>query len=45
MAVYATSSLMRSVSNRATSLDEATLHTMLSSMAYAALLAAPASGA
>ena len=45
MAVYAASSLMRSVANRATSLDEATLQTMLSSMAYAALLAAPASGA
>ncbi len=45
MAVYAASSLMRSVSNRATSLDEAALQTMLSSMAHAALLAAPASGA
>lgn len=44
MAVYAASSLMRSVSNRATSLDEAALHIMLSSMAYAALRAAPASG-
>jgi AcrR family transcriptional regulator len=42
MAVYAASSLMRSVSNRATSLDESTLHTLLSEMAYAALLAAPA---
>jgi AcrR family transcriptional regulator len=44
MAVYAASALMRSVSNRATSLDEATLQTMLSEMAYAALLAAPAAG-
>jgi AcrR family transcriptional regulator len=40
MAVYAASSLMRSVSNRATSLDETTLREMLSSMAHAALLAA-----
>jgi AcrR family transcriptional regulator len=44
MAVYAASALMRSVSNRATSLDEATLQTILSEMAYAALLAAPATG-
>ena len=43
MAVYAASSMMRSVANRATSLDEATLQEMLSSMAHAALLAAPAS--
>lgn len=43
MAVYAAASLMRSVAARATSLDEATLQTMLSRMAYAALLAAPAS--
>jgi AcrR family transcriptional regulator len=42
MAVYAASALMRSVANRATSLDERTLQTMLSSMAYAALLAVPA---
>ncbi|HXY91580.1 MAG TPA: TetR/AcrR family transcriptional regulator [Acidimicrobiia bacterium] len=42
MAVYAASSLMRSVSNRATSLDEDALRRMLSSMAHAALLAAPA---
>ena len=42
MAVYAAAALMRSVSTRATSLDEATLQTMLSTMAYAALLAAPA---
>jgi AcrR family transcriptional regulator len=42
MAVYAAASLMRSVAARATSLDEATLQTMLSKMAYAALLAAPA---
>lgn len=45
MAVYAASSLMRSVANRATSLDEAMLQGMLSAMAYAALLAAPASSA
>jgi hypothetical protein len=45
MAVYAASSLMRSVADRATSLDEATLQEMLSAMAYAALLAAPASSA
>jgi AcrR family transcriptional regulator len=44
MAVYAASSLMRSVAYRATSLDEATLQTMLSRMAHAALLAAPATG-
>jgi len=43
MAVYAASSLMRSVANRATSLDEATLQEMLSSMAHAALLAVPVS--
>jgi AcrR family transcriptional regulator len=42
MAVYAASSLMRSVSNRATSLDEPLLQQMLSRMALAALLAAPA---
>ena len=42
MAVYASASLMRSVAYRATSLDEATLQTMLSRMAYAGLLAAPA---
>ena len=41
MAVYAASSLMRSVSNRATSLDEPLLQRMLSQMALAALLAAP----
>jgi len=42
MAVYAAAALMRSVSTRATSLDETTLQAMLSTMAYAALLAAPA---
>jgi AcrR family transcriptional regulator len=42
MAVYAAAALMRSVSTRATSLDEDTLQDMLSTMAYAALLAAPA---
>jgi AcrR family transcriptional regulator len=45
MAVYAASSLMRSVSNRATSLNESTLRTMLAEMAHAALLAAPAAAA
>ena len=45
MAVYAAAALMRSVSTRATSLDEGTLQTMLSTMAYAALLAAPAAAA
>ena len=44
MAVYAAAALMRSVSTRATSLDEETLQDMLSTMAYAALLAAPAAG-
>jgi AcrR family transcriptional regulator len=43
MAVYAAAALMRSVSTRATSLDEDTLQIMLSNMAYAALLAAPTS--
>ncbi len=42
MAVYASASLMRSVAYRATSLDQATLQTMLSRMAHAGLLAAPA---
>ena len=42
MAVYAAASLMRSVAYRATSLDESALQTMLSRMAHAALLAAPA---
>jgi len=42
MAVYAASALMRSVANRATRLSEARLQEMLSTMAYAALLAAPA---
>ena len=37
MAVYAASALMRSVANRETSLDEARLHRLLSSMAYASL--------
>jgi AcrR family transcriptional regulator len=41
MAVYAASSLMRSVAYRATSLDRATLQSMLSRMALAALRAAP----
>jgi AcrR family transcriptional regulator len=44
MAVYAAASLMRSVAYRATSLDEATLQTMLTQMAHAALLAVPAAG-
>ena len=38
MAVYAASALMRSVANRETSLDEARLHRLLSSMAYASLM-------
>jgi AcrR family transcriptional regulator len=42
MAVYAASSLMRSVAYRATSLDPSTLQSMLSTMALAALRNAPA---
>ncbi len=43
MAVHAASALMRSVANRTTSLERGDASTsMLSTMAYAALLAAPA---
>jgi AcrR family transcriptional regulator len=45
VAVYAASALMLSVAVRATSLDDATLQKLLSEMAHAALLAAPASTA
>jgi AcrR family transcriptional regulator len=45
MAVFAASTMMLSVAVRATSVDDATLHEMLSRMAHAALLAAPASNA
>jgi len=38
-AVFAASALMRSVAQRASSLDEPVLHRLLASMAYAALLA------
>ena len=44
MAVYAASALMRSVANRETSLDEARLHRLLSSMAYSSLVHASPDG-